>query len=228
MKLIAVMIALVILLCPVAVFTQDPGDLIINPKLMGGVGGLPFVGPKIVKIDSTNPPKKTGSVTRQKEYYFPTKPTRPSGLLITGMVPDATRRWVVAVTHNEEEFQSKFPEYLRLLSEGKRREAARVLFISRHVGVATKVENFWGGVKTRDMPEKVGSFFLELYMSEFDAFGGCLTFLSYVPREGDDIVDYGYGLENRVHGVLMIEEHKGEGDEKAEYTMQIIKARITD
>lgn len=78
------------------------------------------------------------------------------------------------------------------------------------------------------MPEKVGSFFYELLMIELENRGGCLTFLSYDPKPGDDIVDFGHGLEDTVRGVLMIEEQPAPDGGKPEYTMRIIKARVTE
>lgn len=56
----------------------------------------------------------------------------------------------------------------------------------------------------------------------------CLTFLSYEPKPGDDIVDFGYGISETVHGVLIIEEQPAQDGGRPEYTMRIIKAHVTD
>jgi hypothetical protein len=219
------LLALVLALAPVqeGASTSDSNALIINPRIMSTVGAVLLHGPNMVRSDSV-PQARTG-----KSVYGPTKlpePTGPSSLLITGIVPDASKRWVVAVTHDEKEFQDKFPGFQLLLSEGKFTEAGQVLYLERNISVSTKVESFWGGVKTKDMPEEIGSFFLDLGMDVFREHGGCLTFLSFVPRLGDDVVGYGNGIEETVRGVLLIEEHQTADKRKPEYTMQIIKARI--
>ena len=106
-------------------------------------------------------------------------------------------------------------------------EAGQVLLVCSSIGVSTKVESFWGGKKTRDMPEKAGSFFFEFSMLAFRDWGGCLTFLSYEPKPGDDVVDFGYGLSDTIHGVLMIEQQPTKEGERPKYTMKIIKAKVT-
>lgn len=225
-----IILVLVVLFIPQYAMGQKDEDLIINPQLKGGVGALPFFGStKIVKGD-TMPPgwreNRTPKKYKMSDYVPPDAP--PVALLITGMVPDPSRRWVVAVTRDEEEFQRVFPEYRRLMAEGNRREASQVLHIAKGMAVSTKVTGFWGGKKTKDMPEKVGSFFFELDMMAFRKHGGCLTFLSYEPKPGDDIVDFGYGIGETVHGVLMIEEKPAEDGGKPEYKMRVIKAQVTE
>jgi hypothetical protein len=223
-------IAIFLTVLPAVLESQDEEYLIINPKLKGKLGALPFFGEgKIVRSD-TMPPgwreNRPHKVYKMSDYIPPDAP--PHGLLITGIVPDATKRYVVAITKDEEEFRRAFPEYKRLVAEGRRQAAGGILCVSRRISVSEKVEGFWGGKKTRDMPEKVGSFFYELLMIEFKNRGGCLTFLSYEPKPGDDIVDFGHGLEDIVRGVLMIEEHPAPDGGKPEYTMRIIKARVTE
>jgi hypothetical protein len=221
---------LVVLLLPACAAAQADEDLIINPRLKGGIGSVTFFHKsKIVRRD-TMPPGWWDNRERRthgvKDYVPPDAP--PTALLITGMVPDPSRRWVVAVTRDEEEFRSAFPEYRRLVAEGRRREAAQVLHIARGMAVSTKVTGFWGNEKTRDLPEKVGSFFFEFDMMAFRKHGGCLTFLSYEPKRGNDTVDFGYGIGETVHGVLMIEEQPAADGGKPEYTMRIVKARVME
>jgi hypothetical protein len=221
-------IAICIMVLPAVLEAQDEENLIINPKLKGGLGALNLLASKIVRRD-TMPPGWRGEKStkfRMSEIIPPDAP--PHGLLITGIVPDATKRYVVAITRDEDEVRRAFPEYKRLVAEGKHQEAGGVLCISTRIAVSEKVEGFWGGQKTRDMPEKVGSFFCELLMIEFKNRGGCLTFLSYDPKPGDDIVDFGHGLEDTIRGVLMIEEQPAVEGGKPEYTMRIIKARVTE
>jgi len=222
--------AICVFVFPAALEAQGVEDLIINPKLKGTLGALPFYGEgKIVRSD-TMPPgwreNRPRKVYKMSDYIPPDAP--PHGLLITGIVPDAARRYVVAITKDEEEFRRAFPEYKRLVAEGKRQEAGGILCISTRIAVSEKVEGFWGGKKTRDIPEKVGSFFYELLMIEFKNRGGCLTFLSYDPKPGDDIVDFGNGLDDTIRGILMIEEQPALEGGKPEYTMRIIKAMVTE
>jgi|GEM_PF-4001199 len=207
---------------------EEEESLIINPKLKGGLGSLPFVGDtRSVRVDTMPPGWKPQKVTKVNygDYIPPNAP--PDALLIKGMVPDRTRRYVVAVTKDEAEFQKAFPEYKRLIAEGKYIEAGQVLHVCSSIGIATKVEGFSGGEKTGDIPEKVGSFFFEFNLLAFQDWGGCLTFLSYEPKPGDDVVDYGYGLSDTIHGVLMIEQQPIKEGERPEYSMRIIKAKVT-
>ena len=225
-RFVIIIIGAILLSSPM--FAEEEESLIINPKLKGGLGSLPFVGDtRPVRVDTMPPGWKPQKVTKVNygDYIPPNAP--PSDLLITGMVPDGTRRYVVAVTKDEAEFQRAFPEYKRLIAEGKYREAGQVLLVCSSIGVSTKVESFWGGKKTRDMPEKVGSFFFEFSMLAFRDWGGCLTFLSYEPKPGDDVVDFGYGLSDTIHGVLMIEQQPTKEGERPKYTMKIIKAKVT-
>jgi len=209
---------------------EEKEALIINPKLKGGLGILPLVGACRIVREDTMPPgwreKVQHKVYHMKDYIPENAP--PDALLITGIVPDASRRYIVAVTKDEAEFQSAFPEYKRLIAEGKHMEAGQVLHICSSVGVSTKVESFWGGKKTRDMPEKVGSFFFEFSLLALRDWGGCLTFLSYQPKPGDDVVDFGYGLGDTIHGVLMVEANPVKEGERPTYTMRIIKAKVTE
>jgi hypothetical protein len=225
-RLIVMIMGVIFLSSPL--LAEEEESLIINPKLKGGLGSLPFVGDtRPVRVDTMPPGWKPQKVTKVNygDYIPPNAP--PSDLLITGMVPDGTRRYVVAVTKDEAEFQRAFPEYKRLIAEGKYREAGQVLLVCSSIGVSTKVESFWGGKKTRDMPEKVGSFFFEFSLLAFQDRGGCLTFLSYEPKPGDDVVDFGYGLSDTIHGVLMIEQQPTKEGERPKYTMKIIKAKVT-
>lgn len=68
---------------------------------------------------------RTPKKYKMSDYVPPDAP--PLALLITGMVPDPSRRWVVAVTRDEEEFQRTFPEYRRLMAAGNRLEASQLL-----------------------------------------------------------------------------------------------------
>ncbi len=211
-------------------FAQEEGTLIINPKLKGGLGAMPFFGDTRAVREDTMPPdwrqKNQPKVRNWRDFIPPNAP--PSDLLITGRVPDRTRRYVVAVTKDEAEFQKAFPEYKRLVAEGKYMEAGQVLHICSSISVATKVERFSGGVKTGDVPEKVGIFRFEFSLVAFQDWGGCLTFLSYEPKPGDDVVDFGYGLSDAIHGVLMIEQQPAKEGESPEYSMRIIKAKVTE
>jgi len=218
-----------VMLLATSLIAEEKEAIIINPKLEGGIGILPFVGDtRAVRVDTMPPGWKPQKVTKVNyhDYIRPNAP--PDALLITGMVPDRTKRYVVAVTKDEAEFQRAFLEYKRLIAEGKYMEAGQVLLICSSMGVSTKVESFQGGKKTGNVPQKVGKFFFEFNLLAFRDRGGCLTFLSYEPKPGDDVVDVGYGLSDTICGVLMIEQQPTKEGERPEYTMKIIKAKVTE
>jgi len=219
---------MLILSLPVLLHGQENEKLIINPKLKGGLGALPFPPCKIVRVDTMPPGWRGDKKTSWKASDYVSPDDLPVSLLITGIVPDATKRYVVAVTKDEAEFQQAFREYMQLRGTDKCREAFAKLHVLRSISVSKKVERFWGHEKGEEIPEEAGSFFLELSIFAYRKHGGCLTFLSYDPKPGDDVVDLGYGLNDTIHGVLMIEDQAAEEGEKPEYTMRIIKAHCTD
>lgn len=214
-----------------AVIGQEQEKLIINPRLKGGLGALPFIGNSKNVREDTMPQgwreKKRNKIYHMRDIIPPNAP--PHGLLITGMVPDASKRYVVAVTRDEAEFYRAFPEYKRLIAEGKYMEAGNALHICTGIAVSTKVESFWGHARMGDLPEKAGSFFFEFNLLALREWGGWLTFLSYRPKPGDDVVDFGYGLEDAVCGVLLIEERQpAQEGGKTEYAMTVIKAKVIE
>ena len=225
-NIIAIIMGAIRLAAPL--FSQEKNDLIINPKLKGGLGFLPFVGDtRPVLIDTMPPGWKPKAVTTIKYSDYIPQNAPPFALLITGKVPDRTKRYVVAITKDEAEFQRAFPMYKRLVAEKKFMEAEQALHICSNIAVATKVERFSTGGKVGDVPEKAGTFRFQFDLIALKDKGGCLTFLSYEPKPGDDVVDFGYGLDDTIHGVLMIEQlPTGEGA-KPEYSMRVIKAKVT-
>lgn len=205
---------------------QDTGALIINPRI-SGFSYAPFKGGGIVRRDTceTPPPETThwDSMIEGVEI-----PDLPSGALIKGMVPDPSRAWAVAVTHDEEEFRRALPEYRRLLAGGKWREAKEVLHISRSINVSTKVEQFRDREKLGELPEKVGTFFFSLHTLEFKKYGGCLTFLTFTPDPDNPVVGIGNDIGETIHGVLQVETTEGDHGFKYGYAMKIIKAEIIE
>lgn len=221
-----------ILIC-IPLLAQDEGVLIIDPKLKGGLGLLPHIRSSnrlpgnILNVNEIPPGWKPQDTTRVNFRDIVPQDAPPDALLITGKVPDPSRRYVVAVTKDEAEFQRVFPEYKRLVAEGNHMEAGQVLRICTSIAVTTRVEGFVGGEKTGDVPRKIGTFRFEFGLLDFQDRGGCLTFLSYEPKPGDDVADFGYGLSDTIHGVLMIEQLQAAEGEKPQYSMRIIKAKMT-
>jgi len=205
---------------------QETGALIINPKI-GGFAQVPLMGGDIVRIDTIEnwspKPKHMESFTEGIE-----KPYIPAGALVTGMVPDPSRGWAVAVTHDEEEFRRALPEYRRLIAEGKRKEAREVLHVSTSINVSTKVEKFRDREKIGDLPEEIGTFFFSLGTHEFEKYGGYLTFLSYTPDPDNPVAGIGTDIGETIHGILQVETTEGKHGFKFGYTMKIIMAHLTD
>jgi hypothetical protein len=222
------LIALCFVLIPLLLMAQE-GELIINPKLEGGLGAFPIWGSRYVKTDTIVGPFPKTSTTHRKDF----KELYPDGvkavsLLITGKVPNPSKRWVVAMTKDEDEFKRVFPEYKALIADGKKREACQVLHFARGLAVGTSVKRYNSkGEKTGNLPSKVGNFFFDLDIMAIKNHGGYLTFLSYDPKPGDDIVDYGYGIEDTVHGVLLVEKYEDGDKDKIDYRMKVLKAEIT-
>jgi len=207
----------------------EEGELIINPKLEGGIGAFPIRGSKIVRRDTLPEnfkPQKTTKFNFQEMYPDGVEPV---GLLITGKVPYPSRRWVVAVTRDEEEFNNSFTQYRNLVRAGKGREAFRALHLARNIAVGTKVIRKDGSGSAENVPEKVGSFFFDMSIRELEKHGGYLTFLSYEPSEQDDVVPCALDIEkSTVHGAVLVEKVQDNDPELVDYRMKILRARITD
>ncbi len=221
---IAIMI-IAVLFASIELKGQDTGALIINPKI-SGFTSVPFGEGGIIRRDTlTTPlpdPTRSGSFPKVENAEW------PSGALIKGMVPDPSRGWAVAVTHDEEEFQRALPEYRRLLAEGKWRETKEVLHISRSIQVSTKVEQFRDQEKLGELPEKVGTFFFTFGTPEFKKYGGYLTFLTFTPDPDNPVVGIGNDIGETIHGVLQVEATEGDHGFKYGFAMKIIKAEITE
>ncbi len=220
------LIVLGFVLIPVLLMAQE-GELIINPKLEGGIGAFPTLGSKIIKADTFVGPLTTTTHYKDFKEMYPDG-VKAVSLLITGKVPNPSKRWVVAMTKDEDEFKRAFPVYKALIADGKKREAFRVLHFARGMAVGAKVERYNSeGEKTGNVSSKVGNFFFDLDIMAIEAHGGYLTFLSYTPKPGDDIVDHGYGIEDTVHGVLVVEKFDNGDKNKIDYRMKVLKAEIT-
>jgi len=201
------------------------GSLIIDPMLKGGIGAIPFrYNARIVWGDTVK-----NRVRRRKRSGtgYKAEGSPAVAILITGKVPDVSKRYVVAVTKDKEDFKRRFAEFKKKLSEGKRTEAAWALHLSRGLRVATKVERYEDGKKIGEPENKIGTFFLELQILELKNHGGYLTILGYEPRQGDDIVDYGYGLTDKIYGELQLDMTELE-DGRRKFVMKVIKAKLTD
>ncbi|MBD3425221.1 MAG: hypothetical protein GF417_12360, partial [Candidatus Latescibacteria bacterium] len=79
-------------------------ELIINPRLAGGLGAFPIMGSKVVSGDTVKAGKPGDTTVNNIDFreMFPDG-VEPVGLLIRGKVPYPSRRWVVAMTRDEEE-----------------------------------------------------------------------------------------------------------------------------
>ncbi len=222
------LIYLMLILIPAVIVAKDH-SLIINPKLEGGIGAFPIgaAGFKLVNGDTV---EDRSSISKTTHYNY--KEMYPDGvdavaLMITGKVPDPSRRWMVAVTRDREQFENSFAEYRNLMARGKRREAAGTLHISRGMRVGTRVVRYHSEEgKVGEVAEKVGNFIFEFDIDVFEKYGGYLTFLSYRPGEGDDIVDFGYGIDDTVHGELIVEKCAKEDKKDVGYRMKVVKAGI--
>ena len=223
LKRILLLSFFVTVLSATIVRAQGLTNLIIDPKLKGGVGAFPLGSAKVVFRDTLK-----GPVVRKRHVSG----SRIDGgglvsILIEGMVPDARKRYVVAITKNKEEFLQNFPKYQKLVKEGRRREAGGTLHILRGMQVATKVEKYSNNKKLGEIPQEVGTFFLEVPVIALKKSGGYLTILGYDPKAGDDIVDFGYGLENHIYGELQIDMSiLEEGQHR--FIMKVIKAKLTN
>lgn len=208
--------------------SQETGDLISNPTI-GGFSAAPIVGSRIVRLD-TMPAGWTPPETTHRHSFTESveRPYRPAGALIKGMVPDPYRGWAVAVTRDRKEFERALPEYRRLISEGRTREARDVLHVSTDVNVSTKVERYRDREKIGELPEKAGSFFFTLSTHEFEKYGGYLTFLSYTPDPDDPIPVVGKDIGEKIHGILQVEKTEGKEGFEFSYGMDVILADVTE
>ncbi len=217
---------LVILLTLASISIAGTKKLVINPKLEGGLGTLTVFDSKIVKIDSISKetPTNKPAYYNYKEMY--PEGTKPYAILITGRVPDVSKRWVVAMTKDQAEFKAAFPKYKKLMTAGKRGEASRALHIATSMAVTTRAERRTSDGKATDHPAGVGEFFFEMDLLAFRNHGGYLTFLCFEPKPGDDIVDFGHGIEDGVRGELLVEEWKNDDEKLVDYRMHILKADV--
>jgi len=222
-KLIAILLTLIFLFSS-STTAQHPGKLVINPKLLGGLGrGIPVT-------DFPN-----GHWVRRDEhggsYIIPKLPPRksnkPEELLIIGVVPDIHKRWAIVLTHDKAELYQKLIEYRDLKSRGEIRSPRKMMYV-KNISVATKVTSFFGEVKVKDMPEKAGSFFLTVMPGELEKYGYFITFVSYTPREGGDIVDLGDDFGEETNGMLWLTETDRPEDGALTYTMKVVEAKLTD
>jgi len=218
----AVMIA--VLFWPLTARAQKTGALIVNPEISGFMS-VPFGdGGRIIRADSrTEPPENPNRVELPKVE----NPDFPAGALIQGRVPDPTRGWAVAVTHDREEFERALPEYRRLIAEGRTREAREVLHVSTSMNVSTRVEQFRDREKLGELPEKVGTFFFTFGTHEFKKYGGYLTFLSYTPDRDEPVAGIGKDIGETIHGILQVETTEGRHGFEFGYAMKIILADVT-
>lgn len=206
-----------------AVEGQTIGALIRNPRI-SGFAYWPLEGSKIIRADTA----KARKITYQKELPRPENLDYPSGALIEGIVPDPSRGWAVAITHNAEEFERALPEYRRLIAEGKMAEANEILHVSTSIGVSTKVERFVDKEKVADVPEKAGTFFFTLDTAEFLKYGGHLTFLSYTRDEEDPVVNIGKDIGETINGIIDVITVEGKQGFKYGYGMKVILAEVTE
>ncbi len=223
--------AMIIIACVVVDSrAQRKGQLIINPRLKGPVGVMPIRGGEIVRSDTLTGARPNKGVTSYPgRTYFEgvEESAAPAPVLIVGFVPDPTRRWAVAYTHDAREFEEALPEYLKLMREGKRIEARRKLFISDDIAVSTSVDLFTDRQKIRDLPEKIGSFHMIVSNSTCERHGYHLTFLSYAPDMQKRLHYTGSDLGELVHGSVRL---RVENDDKGRgvLVMDVIEADIRE
>jgi len=204
-------------------WAQNTGKLIINPKLMGGLGSIPvtnFLNGYWVRRD-----EHSGTYIVPK--LPPRKSNKPEEILITGMVPDYSKRWSIIITHNEAELQQKLLEYKNLKKQRKISNPRQVMYI-KNIAVATEVKSFFGGAKVKDMPEEAGTFFLTVMPIELEKHGNLITFISHTPQKCADIVDVGEDFGEEINGMLLLEETVGEADSSLTYNLKVVKANLTD
>ena len=222
----ALAILMVILAASMGIQAQNIGQLIINPEI-GGFAQFPLTGGTVVRVDTIenwNPPKFT-HIESLSEILE--KPYKPAGALVTGMVPDPSCGWAVAVTHDREEFERALPEYRRFIAEGKWREANEVLHVSTSINVSTKVELFQDREKLGELPEKVGSFYFSLGTSEFEKYGGYLTFLSFTRNPDYPMIGIGKDIGETIHGIVQVEKVEGKGNFEFSFGGKAILAEVT-
>lgn len=223
----ALVFLIVILAASIGIQAQKTGQLIINPEI-GGFAQAPLTGGNVVRVDTIenwNPPK---SHHIESFAELMEKPYKPAGALVTGMVPDPSRGWAVAVTHDREEFERALPEYRRLIAEGKWKEANEVLHVSTSLNVSTKVELFQDREKLGELPEKVGSFFLTLGTPEIEKYGGYLTFLSFTRDPDYPMIGIGKDIGETIHGIVQVEKVKGKGNFEFSFGGKAILAEIIE
>ncbi len=216
-------------LAPLLAAEEQPEELIINPTV-GGYGAIQ-VGPgTILKRDPNfiGPMPQRGSTHYDSLAGTDKQEDWPAGALVMGRVPNIGKKWAVAVTKDEAEFQQAFPEFKRLIAEGNIREAKQVLHICTRIDVASSVEEFLGNEKTRDVPEDVGRFWFMLSTNEYLQFGGYLTFLSFTPDPENPMIGIGGDIGEKIHGTLKITTAEGNKWYKHQFAMEVIKARIVE
>ncbi|MBD3423824.1 MAG: hypothetical protein GF417_05245, partial [Candidatus Latescibacteria bacterium] len=100
-----------ILFCMVIITVSvaaEESELIIDPKLQGSIGALPIIGSSFAKKDTLPDDYQINKTTHLNFREMYPDGMEPVGLLIRGKVPYPSRRWVVAVTRDEEEFNTSF------------------------------------------------------------------------------------------------------------------------
>jgi len=220
-RVLIALVSVTMLFCTTV--AQPIGRLVINPKLMGGLGGFPvthFSDGYWLKRD-----ERSGTYVVPK--LPPRKSLRPDELLIVGAVPDIHKRWAIVLTHSEVELYQKLNEYRELKARGEKTHPRKIMYI-KNISVATKVTSFFGGVKVKEMPEKAGSFFLTISPRAMDRFGHIITFISHSPEEGGDIVDVGDDFGEEINGMLSISESVNPEDSSITYKMNVIEAKLTE
>lgn len=209
---------------------QQKAGLIINPMIKSTAGAIPIHGSKPVRTDTlAEYPPGSGTTSWPGRTYFEgaEKRTGPASVLIVGFVPDPSRRWAVAYTHDAQEFEEALPEYLMLKSEGRHDEARAKLFISDDIAVSTMVEEYVDHRKIRDLPEKAGSFHMIVGNSICERYGYHLTFLSYDPDPQKRLQHYGPDLGKHVHGSVRLRVEDGDNG-RGVLVMDVIDADMKE
>ena len=200
---------------------QEYGELIMNPKLMGETGSLPINTGNGYWIQRDG----------RRVFHIPepasTKDDKFTEILITGMVPDVHRRWAYVLVKDEEDLISRLKKFRQLRKEGKEREARRLLRV-RDFAVSQEVSSFFGQKKLRDMPEKVGTFFLLIPRIALEKSGWFVAILSHTVSSDRGIVGLGDDFGEEINGLLELKELGGAEGESAAIKMRVIKARLTD
>ena len=201
-------------------------DLIMDPTI-SAYGGIPMRGGKIVRRDTMPPDWKPGPTHVANLMEGVEKSDWPGGAVIKGKLPGGSRRWAVAVTTSAEEFREALPEYRRLIAAGKWREANETLHVSTYFNISTRVEEYLGNEKIRDLPEKVNTFRFMLSTIEFKKYGGYLTFLTFTKDPEYPMVGVGPDIGETVHGEILVTAVPGDHGYKYGFAMEVIRAKFT-